>query len=226
MYRIAALEGQLRIYSERIQLVQQQHEEQLSKEREKAEQRFQEMKDTLTGELKALQSQMALLRDKVEKHKKDKDKKEEESKKQQSLQVVDSKEEPFKRQRKGKDVSRGSDGFLIDIVATPPIRKATRQKSLSQETLDTLGLDAIIGHSEAHAKDKCLGEPGTAVTKTAASGSNFSKLSITKLVAESIKNPESIASIRRELKADGLTPRIQRKFQHSQLSSVPTNTDT
>ena len=39
------------------------------------------------------------------------------------------------------------------------------------------------------------------------------KLSITELVEESLRKPESMASIRKELKEAKLTPRIQRKFQ-------------
>ena len=183
------------------------------------------MKDKLTGEVKTLQSQLALLQVKTEKFKKDKEKGEDKSEKHQP-QFVDNKEyEPFQKQRKGRYLSRGSDGFLMDVIATPPIRRATRQKSSSQEMLDSLGLDSITSHSEAHRKERYLGEPYRASARTVVNGSSDNKLSITKLVAESIRNPESVASIRRELKADGLTPRIQKKFQRNPISSMPTKTD-
>ena len=38
------------------------------------------------------------------------------------------------------------------------------------------------------------------------------KISITTMVEESLRNPDSIAAIRRQLKSEGLTPKIQRKF--------------
>lgn len=42
--------------------------------------------------------------------------------------------------------------------------------------------------------------------------SNTERMSITTLVEESLRNPSSIASIRKQLKSEGLTPKIQRKF--------------
>ena len=44
--------------------------------------------------------------------------------------------------------------------------------------------------------------------------------SITEMVAECVLNPGSMAHIRRQLKADNLTPRIQRKFH---CKTTPTN---
>ena len=47
------------------------------------------------------------------------------------------------------------------------------------------------------------------------------KLSITDMVAESLRNPITMAAIRNELKADALTPRIQRKFAPKAPSTLP-----
>lgn len=215
------------MYSDRIQLVHQQHEEQLSKEREKAQQRFQEMKEKLTSELTSVQSQLTLLQNKLEKCKKEKEKRDDQGEKQQPQVVIDKKEDELsKKKKKGRAPSRRSDGFLRDIhvTATPPIKRVTRQKSASQEMLDSLGLDPVTGRSESSGKGMHTPDSCRTSGKMAANGNTETKLSITKLVAESIRNPASVAAIRRELKADGLTPKIQRKFQHN-LPSMPTSND-
>lgn len=54
------------------------------------------------------------------------------------------------------------------------------------------------------------------------------KMTITDLVAESLKYPGSMAAIRKELKSDGLTPKIQRKFHTAKntpmtLPAMPQN---
>ena len=46
------------------------------------------------------------------------------------------------------------------------------------------------------------------------------RLSITDMVTEVLQNPSSMASIRSNLKADNLTPRIQRKFRYKMPSAA------
>lgn len=47
------------------------------------------------------------------------------------------------------------------------------------------------------------------------------RMSITEMVTESMKNPVTMAAIKRELKADALTPKIQRKFAPKPPSTLP-----
>lgn len=58
--------------------------------------------------------------------------------------------------------------------------------------------------------------------------SSIEKRSIAELVAESMNNPSSMASIRQELKSDSFTPKIQRKFhmKNSNPTTLPSMTPT
>ena len=59
-------------------------------------------------------------------------------------------------------------------------------------------------------------------TSSSSSSSQHSgeRLSITDMVSECLRNPSSMASIRSNLKADNLTPRIQRKFRYKTTSAT------
>lgn len=48
---------------------------------------------------------------------------------------------------------------------------------------------------------------------------NGDRLTITDIVSECLQNPSSMANIRSNLKADNLTPRIQRKFRYKRTSA-------
>ena len=57
-------------------------------------------------------------------------------------------------------------------------------------------------------------------TTSSSSQHSGERLSITDMVSECLRNPSSMASIRSNLKADNLTPRIQRKFRYKTTSAT------
>ena len=77
-------------------------------------------------------------------------------------------------------------------------------KSASSSNLSTVGNDPTS--SSRHLPT--LTQPGS------------ERVSITDMVAECMHNPSSMVSIRSNLKADKLTPRIQRKFRHKTNSAA------
>ena len=69
-------------------------------------------------------------------------------------------------------------------------------------------------------------KPGSPIVKSASSSDlsaakhSSNRVSITEMVSECLRNPSSMSSIRSNLKADNLTPRIQRKFRYKTMSAT------
>lgn len=124
--------------------------------------------------------------------------------------------------------------LLTETCATPPLtnfklKKTDLLKNEAPRSASSNDLVALQGqYKNAKKSNKKLSPettPNTPQKRQSIDSSNekrgsIEKRSITELVAESLKNPASIASIRQELKADNLTPRIQRKLKN------PTNHQT
>lgn len=82
-----------------------------------------------------------------------------------------------------------------------PLTPADRSRSASLTNLSEQGKEG----GERETTNRSL--EGSHQQQRASAGAT-----ITELVAESLVNPSSMSAIRKELKADALTPRIQRKF--------------
>ena len=93
-----------------------------------------------------------------------------------------------------------------------------RQKSASFTDLTTLEKD----EEKRSEKESEIQRSLDATTATSSQRPSRERITITEMVAESLMNPTSMAVIRKELKADSLTPKIQRKFhKKSSPSSLP-----
>lgn len=133
-----------------------------------------------------------------------------------------------KRLKKGDSLTPNNSKSELASALTPPLNK---QKTASSDT-DILGfkdrpksssygdLTEIAKGKEKNTSDSKL--PTTLQVSPASARKEGEKimirresgdrLTITALVAESMSNPGSIAAIRKELKSDSFTPKIQRKF--------------
>ena len=108
---------------------------------------------------------------------------------------------------------RGSIGS-VDAKGSP-LLKSLRHKTQSEEALDKLGIelttssenDTLTRRSFDSATQEGKGEGGRGLT-------------ITQLVEDNFHKPGSMAAIRMQIKADGLTPKINRKFKRT-LPSMP-----
>ena len=91
---------------------------------------------------------------------------------------------------------------MEDPLMTSPRQQASRNVIKSASSSDLLA----TGHGTPSAVAR---QPVTTPTPQPRE-----RLSITDLVSECLRNPSSMANIRSHLKADNLTPKIQRKFHH------------
>lgn len=94
-----------------------------------------------------------------------------------------------------------------------------RQKSASFTDLTTLGKDGENRNEKTGGEKSDVQRSFDTTTSSHSQRLSRERITITEMVAESLKNPSSIAVIRQELKADSLTPKIQRKFP---MKSSPT----
>lgn len=83
-----------------------------------------------------------------------------------------------------------------------------RQKSASFTDLTTLEKD----EEKRSEKESEVQRSLDATKTTSPQRPSRERITITEMVAESLKNPSTMAVIRKELKADSLTPKIHRKF--------------
>ena len=219
-YRIASLEGQLRRCQDKLREVQQHHEATLAAERAAEEERWVQVTQQLTMELETANTQLASLQ-KSTANNSSKQKKQErllpgEEAPMVTLSALDLDEKSPKSKSTGRN--RKISNLLLDDIevqrkgslgsaalVSPKLTRSSRPKSGSQETLDSLGIDK---HRDA-ATRVLDGEKSNGKKRP----------SISQLVADNTNNPQSMAAIRKELKSDGLTPRLQRKFHHNLISS-------
>ncbi len=118
--------------------------------------------------------------------------------------------------------SINSPPLLLETVPTPPANskqpriKELHQLAESSRSASYNNLTAIQDTASVKKSSKKL-SPETATfqmpEKRRSIDSAIERRSITELVADSLQNPISMAAIRQELKADNLTPKIQRKLK-------------
>ena len=98
-----------------------------------------------------------------------------------------------------------------------------RQKSASFTDLTTLAKDGENRNEKVGGEKSDVQRSFDTTTSSHSQRLSRERITITEMVAESLKNPSSIAVIRKELKADSFTPKIQRKFP---MKSSPTTLPT
>ena len=110
---------------------------------------------------------------------------------------------------------------------SPSVPKLQHRKKAEKKIIDTLCLESAIQLAEDTAGDgvdkrirRSLDGMAT-IPKV-----NGDRMTITQLVENSLQSPGTIASIRKKLKEDGLTPRIKKKFEKQSKQELPTVKDT
>lgn len=109
---------------------------------------------------------------------------------------------------------RGSIGSLDPRGS--PLLKSLHHKTNSEEALDKLGIDLTVS-TENDILTRRSFDSATQEGKGEGGGRG---LTITQLVEDNFQKPGSMAAIRMQIKADGLTPKINRKFKRT-LPSMP-----
>lgn len=206
VYRISTLEGQVRLFQEKLTESHRQHDDILTKERTRAEETLANLRRELTSELQRARETIRQLRAK-------------ESSEDTSKQGAG--EEETTPPPKGSVAVSLSDATLN----SPTNGKRRPQKEeLAGRGLSLQPIPRSASWADVHAGDGAgpggLPDDGMVPGKSSYMVGGGEKLSITDMVTESLKNPGCIAAIRRELKADALTPKIQRKFQ---VKTTPTS---
>ena len=206
VYRISTLEGQVRLCQEKLTESHRQHDDILAKERARAEENLAHLRSELTSELQLAQETIEQLRAKG----------------------VATSSEPSKQGAKEEEARPPKGSVAISVsdasMNSPTSEKRRRRKpqkeDLAERSLSPQPIPRSASWADVHAGEGA--GPGGLPDAVPGKSSNVGgeKLSITDLVAESLKNPGCIATIRRELKADALTPKIQRKFH---MKTTPTS---
>ena len=212
-YRIASLEGQLRQCQDKLRENQHHHDAVVASERAAEERQWLQVTKQLKAELEAANSELASLKlKKATDTTDDVEEKTGETPPIPKLTVNDSNESPGTKAKSKKKKDKTSDllkeeihlqrkGSLGSALLSPKLTRSNRARSGSQETLDTLGLDKLEHRDVARA------------IHDEERGNGKKRPSISQLIAENSNNPQSMAAIRKELKADNLTPKLQKKFQ-------------
>ena len=228
-YRIAALESQLKLMQEKVLQAQQKYEEALAAERAVTAENFSKMKQQLREELDHAKSESKLLCGKIDKNKEESQKCEmqidheslEDEDPSINTSTTTDKGATGKISKKNKN-AKGYTGIVrlnresvgsIPIIASPLINRTVKKRNSERETMDILGLDPLQDTVRLPIDDKPRrsfeGQKKMFITPRP----NGDKLTITQLIEDSLHNPGTIASIRKQLKKDGLTPKIERKFK-------------
>ena len=214
-YRIASLEGQLRQCQDKLREIQLHHERVLAAERAAEEEKWAVVTQQLMVELDGTKSELTLLKD--AKKMATEEKSEEESVAPPKLTLSKAEPEMPARskgsKKKGKNPNRLMEedsqrkGSLGSALVSP-LLKHSRTRSASQDALESLGLEIPdVGE-----------KPRLSLEGERPNGRH--RPSISQLIEESMRNPQSMATIRKELKSDGFTPKIQKKFRNGQATTA------
>ena len=222
MYRISALEGQLRLCHEKLVQSHRKHDEIIMNERMRAEESEANLKKVHSAELEQayqriseLEESLSRLQKLLEKalkpnevgadgpipegspSRRKKHKRKEEGGKAKE-EGGKAKEEGGKAKEDGSKVKEGRRISEISPTHDPDAKTQSRRRA-SLADITAIDKEEVVRSLNL-------------ISTSQSQRSTQEKLSITELVAESLKNPSSVAAIRKELKSDAFTPKIQRKF--------------
>ena len=210
---------------EKLIQTQKKHEEILMAEREEMVRNFENMKKQLVEEMAAENNPDILL---TEATSSESDKDEVNSKENGDLLLdFEGPKSVSKAMAKTPKMSpfnkRRSTLASVPVVVSPLTTSSNSPAPLSprrleKKTIDSLGLESK--HTmPAYSQTPRRSLDGKLLYATP-SKPNEDKLTITQLVENNLHNPGTMALIRKELKADGLTPKIERKFHKQELPAV------
>lgn len=208
---MAFLEGQLHLCQDKLKELQLEHETALAATTESVETKWSKITQELSSELEGCKTELRILQESKH-HKRDRD-----DLSVPKLTVNDAEPEHIAaKEHKAKlakdpllnvlqedlESRRASTGTLF---ASPVLKHKKPPKSSSEETLDIFGLDRVEqkGATKSSSQEGLHGK----------TSNNTSRPSISQLIEESMSNPQSMLSIKQQLKSDGFTPKIKRKFQ-------------
>lgn len=228
MYRISALEGQLRMCQDKLVQAHHQHDELMKNERSRHEERIANLKTEFGGKLEEASQTISSLKKKVVELERCLEKAV--AKSPPDIRV-DNPTPPAEgspattRRRKHKRKSEvNSREVEVSAKTLSPedsnIRSSQLQKSASITDLSSVGNNLEDRDGRRNGASTSLKDSPEIKRSPEVNGkittqrrlSYAERTSITTLVEESLRNPGSIAAIRKQLKSDGLTPKIQRKF--------------
>ena len=211
---------------ERFAKLQKEHQDEMTK----AQQRIEELKKNIEGEKGVLTGQISMLK---------------RSSLESNPPALKPKSPSKVRRRMKKGASSNSNSELINALTSPPNHKSVMEDDADdhlnrRDRLKSASYDNITIDNEEKSGGNILPKtpqlsPGNIKRKSEKKTRRESadRITITALVAESLVNPGSMSAIRKELKSDSFTPKIQRKFPQkssgtqSTLPSVsPKGSDT
>ena len=234
MYRIAALEGELRLCQDKLTEAHSSYEQRRENDQKSNEEKLEKMKKENEEELEKATQKLNKLDMKVNELqillKK--------SLKSTPQVKVDTPTPPLssssnRKSRAKKDIK--STGTTKDPKSTGTtkvpeskgsLKTDPRPRSASYTDLTSIGKVAEPKKSKVKKLSPEMQRLQTTVgTPTS---QRRSSISIAELVAESMNNPSSMASIRQELKSDSFTPKMQRKFlmKNSNPTTLPSMSPT
>ena len=184
----------------------------------KSSEQFSEMKRMYAFELREAKLKIEKLEEQVKKFEKKRTKNPnqvvtEES--EPSVKIAVNNKTPTSLEKHQKDIRPQQDTTIASINVSPmTARKLSHRKSAEEETMDILGIDPLKTAVPVTSKPRRSFEGQRTTFVTPKPTGN--RLTITQLVEENMHVPGTMAAIKRELKADGLTPRINRKLQQQQ----------
>ena len=247
MYRIAALEGQLRMCQDKLVQSHRQQDELTKNERSRHEERVANLKVEYGGKLEEASQTITSMKKRVAELERCLDKAAV-GKSPPDIRFDAPTPPPDgsptttrkrKHKKKHSEINTqkmnlqaaGAGDESEPLVGSLNLNPESRQRSAS--TADLRSIPAVGGDGDQDENDGRRngagsslklspdikrspelnsqgGRPSQLVTQRRSSYAE--KTSITTLVEESLRNPASIAAIRKQLKSEGLTPKIQRKF--------------
>lgn len=221
---------------EKLHQFHKEKEQVLSEERSKAHETFSQMKQQLLQELSQAKDEIAYLKETIESFNQTQNGSIPEEgrmdlltsdKNDKSLipsiqMTTDSPQVKKKKTKLHKVIANKQQRGSVGSVPSSLVNDSPEFSSKNQETIDILGLDtAPLTQGQGDlSKPRRSFDVMTHKSLVNAPKPNGTKLTITQLVEECMQKPGSMASIRQQLKADGLTPKIQKKFHHA-LPSMP-----
>ena len=244
MYRIAALEGQLRMCQDKLVQTHRQQDELMKNERSRHEERVTNLKVEYGGKLEEAAQTITSLKKTVSELERCLDKAVAKSPPDIRLDAPTPPPEGSptttrkrKHKKKHSDVNArkrsptagGGAGDESESMGSLNLNPESRQRSASTADLRSIARGEGNNQDESDGRKNGAGSslklspdiqrspelnggPAGGKLITQRRLSYAERTSITTLVEESLRNPASIASIRKQLKSEGLTPKIQRKF--------------
>lgn len=221
MYRISALEGQLRMSEEKLIEVHCQQDELLKNERTRNKERVANLKAEFGGKLEEAAQTITALQMRVSELEKCLDKAA--SKSPPDIRVdtptppsqgspVSTRRRKYKRKSNTRSPEETEESSSLNSelqqrsASFADLRVASKNQDEKSDGRRNGAEESLKLSPEIRRSQEVNGK------LTGYQRSNAERSSITTLVEESLRNPSSIASIRKQLKSEGLTPKIERKF--------------